>query len=98
MAVRWRTPRWARRGWRPFPPAQPFGTIPSVRGREDAVVDDRELAARMVAGDAAALREVYDRYAGLVFGLARRVLCDDALAEDVTQEVFVSVWERPERF
>ena len=61
-------------------------------------MDDRELAARMVAGDAGALREVYDRYAGLVFGLARRVLCDDALAEDVTQEVFVSVWQQPERF
>jgi RNA polymerase sigma-70 factor (ECF subfamily) len=69
-----------------------------VRGREEHAVDDRELAARMVAGDAGALREVYDRYAGLVFGLARRVLCDDALAEDVTQEVFVSVWQQPERF
>lgn len=61
-------------------------------------VEDRELAARLMAGDQAALAEVYDRYVGLVFGMARRVLGDEAKAEDVTQEVFVYVWEQPHRF
>ena len=61
-------------------------------------IEDRELAARLVAGDENALAEIYDRYVGLVFAMARRVLCDDARAEDVTQEVFVSVWEQPDRF
>jgi RNA polymerase sigma-70 factor (ECF subfamily) len=61
-------------------------------------VEDRELAARLVAGDEAALAEIYDRYVGLVFGMARRVLGDEAKAEDVTQEVFVYVWEQPHRF
>jgi RNA polymerase sigma factor (sigma-70 family) len=64
----------------------------------DQPADDRELAARLMAGEQAALTEAYERYAGLVFGLARRVLGDDALAEDVTQEVFVFIWEQPERF
>jgi RNA polymerase sigma-70 factor (ECF subfamily) len=52
----------------------------------------------MMAGDQLALRAVYDRYAGLVFGVARKVLGDQTLAEDVTQEVFAFVWEHPERF
>jgi RNA polymerase sigma-70 factor (ECF subfamily) len=64
----------------------------------DRPTDDRELAARLMAGDQLALRTVYDRYAGLVFGVARKVLCDETLAEDVTQEVFAFVWEHPERF
>jgi len=32
-------------------------------------VEDRELAARLMAGDQAALAEIYDRYVGLVFGI-----------------------------
>ena len=66
-----------------------------VAGRE---LSDRELVARVAAGDTAALGEVYRRYSNLVFGLARRVTGDDALAEDVTQEVFVYLWSQPERF
>jgi RNA polymerase sigma factor (sigma-70 family) len=69
------------------------GTITPVGG-----TDDRELAARLRAGDDRALAIIYDRYVGLVFGMARRVLCDDEKAEDVTQEVFVYVWEQPHRF
>ncbi|MEY2453926.1 MAG: hypothetical protein QOD92_3500 [Acidimicrobiaceae bacterium] len=61
-------------------------------------IEDRELAARLIAGDQSALAEVYDRYVGLVFGMARRVLGDESKAEDVTQEVFVYVWEQPHRF
>jgi RNA polymerase sigma factor (sigma-70 family) len=83
------------------------GTITSVgeaNGRcasmksSSSAVEDRELAARLIAGDELALAEIYDRYVGLVFGMARRVLCDDAKAEDVTQEVFLWVWEQPHRF
>jgi RNA polymerase sigma factor (sigma-70 family) len=59
---------------------------------------DLELVARLMAGDSSALAEIYDRYSGLVYALARRVLGDDALAEDITQEVFVFVWEYPQRF
>ena len=45
-----------------------------------------------------ALAEAYRRHAGGVFGLARRLLFDDTLAEEVTQEVFVRLWEHPDRF
>lgn len=45
-----------------------------------------------------ALAEIYRRHAGSVFGLARRLLADRGDAEEVLQEVFVRLWERPERF
>ena len=45
-----------------------------------------------------ALAEVYRRHAGSVFGLARRVLTDRVLAEEVVQEVFIQLWNHPERF
>jgi RNA polymerase sigma-70 factor (ECF subfamily) len=45
-----------------------------------------------------ALAEAYRRHAGGVFGLARRLLGDAVLAEEVVQEVFLRLWERPERF
>lgn len=45
-----------------------------------------------------ALAEVYRRHGGAVTALARRVLGSQAGAEDVTQDVFVRLWERPESF
>ncbi len=45
-----------------------------------------------------ALAEAYRRHAGAVFGLARRLLSDQALAEEVVQEVFLRLWNQPERF
>jgi len=56
------------------------------------------LLRRLTGGDAAALGEFYDRYAGLVNGLALRILRNPAEAEDVVQEVFVQVWRQAERF
>jgi RNA polymerase sigma-70 factor (ECF subfamily) len=59
---------------------------------------DRELLSRLVAGDESALREAYRTHAPAVHGLALRVLSNEALAEDVVQDVFVRLWEQPERF
>jgi RNA polymerase sigma-70 factor (ECF subfamily) len=59
---------------------------------------DREVARLLVVGDEQALREVYRQYAPAVLGLARRVLANDALAEEVMQDVFVRLWETPDRY
>ena len=59
-----------------------------------------ELAVRdrLVARDPSALSDLYDQFGSYVFGLAARVIGDRHAAEDVTQEVFLSMWERPEAF
>jgi len=71
-------------------------------GRADTVnaVDsgDGILVARVAAGDEEAIAEIFDRYAPFLFGLARRVIGDGALAEDVVQEVLTTLWSHPERF
>lgn len=45
-----------------------------------------------------ALAETYRRHAGAVFGLARRVLADVSLSEEIVQEVFLRLWDHPDRF
>jgi len=45
-----------------------------------------------------ALAEVYRRHGGAVFGLAKRVLQNATEAEDITQEVFLRLWNQPDRF
>lgn len=45
-----------------------------------------------------ALAEAYRRHAGSVFALATRVLVDRSLAEEIVQEVFLRLWDYPERF
>ena len=46
----------------------------------------------------AALAEIYRRHAGSVFALARRLLNEPGDAEEIVQEVFVRLWQQPERF
>ncbi|MGH3050115.1 MAG: sigma-70 family RNA polymerase sigma factor [Gaiellaceae bacterium] len=48
--------------------------------------------------DEAALGELYDRYGGVAYALARRIVRDPDLAEDVVQESFLSVWRGAGRF
>lgn len=45
-----------------------------------------------------ALAEAFRRHSGAVHGLARRVLGDDAAAEEVVQEIFLRLWNAPDRF
>ena len=45
-----------------------------------------------------ALAEAYRRYGGAVYALARRLLVDATLAEEVVQEVFLRLWTRPDRY
>ena len=59
---------------------------------------DVSLVARIAVGDDRALRQVYERYSPLVFGLARRVTASSAQAQEITQEVFVYLWQNPDRF
>jgi RNA polymerase sigma factor (sigma-70 family) len=59
---------------------------------------DAALIRRIHAGDRAAVDDLYERFGRPAFTLARRILGDDTLAEDVLQDVFLSVWRDPGAF
>lgn len=63
-----------------------------------ATAELTELLTRTARGDEQAFADLYDRMAGLVLGLARRVVRDPARAEEVAQEVFIQVWQSASRF
>lgn len=58
---------------------------------------DRRMQQRLARGEAAALGELYDRFASLVHGLAHRVVGDEH-ADAVTRDVFAHVWEHPDSY
>jgi RNA polymerase sigma-70 factor (ECF subfamily) len=64
----------------------------------EGTVWETDVRNRLVARDKNALTEVYDQFGSYVFGLAARVIGDRRAAEDVAQDVFLSLWERPEVF
>ncbi|MDQ0934607.1 sigma-70 family RNA polymerase sigma factor [Streptomyces turgidiscabies] len=59
---------------------------------------DRKMQQRLARGEAAALGELYDRFASLVHGLAHRVLGDEQAADRITREVFAHVWQHPDTY
>ena len=61
-------------------------------------LDDRALVALVTAGDGAALEVLYARYGRPCYALARRILTDEVLAQDVVQEVFLALWRDAGRF
>jgi RNA polymerase sigma factor (sigma-70 family) len=60
--------------------------------------EDVRLRDELIAGSEESLAEVYDTYSPVVYGLALQTTRDRGAAEDITQEVFVDLWCRPERF
>jgi RNA polymerase sigma-70 factor (ECF subfamily) len=60
--------------------------------------DDATLGAAIVSRDQGALAELYQRNGATALALARRVLGDRVLAEEVVQEVFGRTWRQPERY
>ncbi|MFJ8107375.1 sigma-70 family RNA polymerase sigma factor [Streptomyces sp. NPDC096132] len=59
---------------------------------------DRKMQQRLARGEAAALGELYDRFASLVHGLAHRVLGDEHAADRITRDVFAHVWQHPDAY
>jgi RNA polymerase sigma-70 factor (ECF subfamily) len=59
---------------------------------------EASLLERVANGDRLAFGELYDRMLPRVMGLAIRVLRDIGQAEEVTQEVFLEVWQQASRF
>lgn len=52
----------------------------------------------IAAGDREALRKLYDRFGSRLYGVAHRILRDEALAEDAIQEAFVKIWRNAAKY
>jgi RNA polymerase sigma-70 factor (ECF subfamily) len=59
---------------------------------------NEELLRRVAAGDQDAFARLYDATASRVFGLVKRLLRDHAQSEEVTQEIFLEIWQTAARY
>jgi RNA polymerase sigma-70 factor (ECF subfamily) len=80
-----------------------LGLVPSSIERPDvpgpADPESKEaLLGRVAQGDKRAFSELYDQLAPRVLGLVRRLLVDHAQSEEVTQEIFLEIWQSASRF
>ena len=77
-------------------------TVSALRVVPSAMADDapdlNELLTRVGRGDEQAFGAVYDALGASVYGMAKRVIRDPARAEEVSQEVFIQVWQSAPRF
>ena len=73
--------------------------VPKDRGLDDVIpVSLNDLLGRVADGDERAFAELYDQISNRVFGLVRRLLKDAAQSEEVTQEIFLEVWQNAKRY
>ena len=61
----------------------------------ETVFDEAQLVQRLIAQDQNALSELYQQFGGLVYSIALRVVQNPTLAEEVTQDAFLKVWNQP---
>lgn len=57
-------------------------------------ISEKEVVTQAQQGDAEAFQLLYHRYKGYVSGQCRRLGCDAGLTEDLTQDVFIQLWEK----
>ena len=72
--------------------------MPDFSPRKGTAEADRQILAAVAGGSADALERLYDRYASAAYGLARRILGQPDLAEEVVQDVFAQVWREASRY
>jgi RNA polymerase sigma-70 factor, ECF subfamily len=70
----------------------------TVRREKAERLADEELMPLIGAKDPAAFEVFYDRHGGVAYSLAYRIVGEQAAAEDVTQEAFISIWRSGARF
>ena len=70
----------------------------STAPRALADLSDEAVVALVARADESALAELYDRFGGPAYTVARRILRDSTLAEDAVQEAFLAIWRGAGRF
>lgn len=66
---------------------------PHNQSPESPSLTDTELLHALKAKQPSALSTLYDRYGGIVYGVALKVLKNNQEAEDLTQEIFLALWK-----
>lgn len=61
-------------------------------------LNDEDLVAQLLAGHHDALTVLFEKYSGIVFGIARRMLKDDGEAEETVQQVFLDMYRALDQF
>ena len=73
--------------------------MPMMNARVDyATQSDAALMSRLQARDEAAFSELYDRYSGLLYGVAMRVCNHPSKAEEIVQDTMMKLWRNPHGF
>ena len=70
---------------------------PTSRSPEQRL-EEIELIGRVAAGEEAALEELYHRYSGPLYALAVQVALTDRFAQEVVQDVFLTLWRQAGRY
>lgn len=84
-----------------FPFALPSGMHGRMNGAQTRSQAGEELASileSVARGDRQAFAHLYDRTSAKLYGICLRLLGNEAEAEDVLQDVYVTVWQKAERF
>ena len=91
---------WTIPGWASFNPVDVFRTPKSLRqpGRDLLMLADEELMQLVHDGNTRAFEVIVDRHADAAFSLAYRMCGRRAMAEDVVQEAFLSLWRSGARY
>ena len=61
-------------------------------------LNDEELMERLAFNDLLAFRALYKRFGNIVYSTSLRIVRDGQVAEDVTQEIFLRIWRKPESY
>lgn len=66
--------------------------------KSEGLSDDSDLLGDLAAGNQESLAALYDRYGNAAMGLAFKVCGNRAIAEDIVQEAFLALWQKPDSF
>jgi len=75
-----------------------LGATAPETSRPETSDPDRDLLARLVAGELDALEGLYERYRTMAYSIALRITGEPAAAEDVVQEAFLGAWRNAARY
>jgi len=84
----------------PLPaPARSYNSDPgATAASSNKAAEDEALLSKVEQGDQDAMASLFDRYSGIVYSVALRVLKDTGQAEDVMQDIFIQLWRKPSAF